>query len=347
VAYANAVEKVPDTKIVVVEKRWPLFVRLSLYTFRLLRASSGADVLYVQNAVAVGLPAVIVSYLRHIPMIVTFDSDEAWERALQLRQTTKKLEDFLLAPECSPYIKLLMNLQGFVLRHAHIVTTPSAYLAQEIIRIYHIPQERTFVNYDAPEKSIELPFRIQITKHQIATTGRLSAWKGVDGIIRAVKILKKDFPDVKLLIAGDGPEESNLKKLAATLEISDHIVFLGQVTRAQTWHVRKTSEVYVLNSSAAGVPRSILTNFAAKIPTIATSTPGIDEVIYHEKTGLPVPVGDDQALADAIGRLFTNPDLAQKIVAGGEKILNEKFSWDTHLKNLLTLFESVRTKPRH
>ncbi len=347
VAYASTSEKIAGTKLVTVSKRRPLPIRLLKFTYVLYKAARGADVIYVQNAVAAGLPAVIVKLLTGVPVVIKFVGDEAWERASQLRQTTKQLEDFLASPEGSLRIRLIMRLQGFVLRHADIVTTPSAYLSEAIIRTYRVPRERTIVNYNAAEKTEVLPFVGKAVPHQLVTTARLVEWKGVDGIIRATALLKKEFPDVRLLIAGDGPEEEGLKKLAAGLGLEKHVTFLGRVSRAETWHIRKTSQVYVLNSTYEGLPHTALTSFAAEIPMVATDIPGTNEAVYDGVSGLLVPPGDDEALTRAITRLFNDSALCTRIVAGGKKILAEKFSWQAHIDTLLSVLESIRANPRH
>lgn len=347
VAYASTSEKIPGTTLITVSKRRRLPVRLLKYTYVLWRAAGGADVIYVQNAVAAGLPAVVVGKLRRVPVVLKFVGDEAWERATQLKYTTKQLEEFLAAPEGGIRIRLVMLLQGLVLRRAQAVTTPSAYLADAIIRAYRVKKEKVFVNYNAAEKTDILPFDAHSVPHQIVTTARLVEWKGVAGIIRATAILVKQFPDVRLLVAGDGPEEKNLKALVAQLGVAERVVFLGRVSRAETWHIRKTSQVYVLNSTYEGLPHTVLTSFAAGIPVVATNVPGTNEAVYQEETGLLVKPGDDAGLANAIARLFSYPMLCERVVAGGQKILTEKFSWGSHLKVLLELLESVRANPRH
>lgn len=345
VAYASTSENIPGTKLITVSKRRALPLRLLKFTQVLCKAAKGADVLYVQNAVAAGLPAVIVKWLTGTPIVIKFVGDEAWERATQLRETIKPLEDFLATPEGSLRIRLIMKLQGFVLRHANIVTTPSAYLTEAVIHTYRVPRERTIVNYNAAEKTEILSLTAQPIPHQIVTTARLVEWKGVDGIIRATARLIQEFPDVHLLIAGDGPEEKSLKKLSQELDVQEHVTFLGRVSRAETWHIRKTSQVYVLNSTYEGLPHTALTSFAAEIPMVATNIPGTNEAVYDGESGLLVPLGDDSALAEALARLFNDPALCAHLVAGGKKILAEKFSWDAHLATLLTILESVRAKP--
>ena len=103
----------------------------------------------------------------------------------------------------------------------------------------------------------------------------------------------------------------------------------------------------MLNSTYEGLPHTALTSFAAGIPIVATNIPGTDEAVYDEKSGLLVPAGDDAALARAIERLFEDAPLRAQLIAGGKQILEEKFSWSTHLATLLSLCESVRFKPHH
>lgn len=337
VAYATTSEKIPGTHLITISKLRPLPIRLLKFTWELFKASRTADVLYVQNAVAAGLPAAIVRLITNKRVVLKFVGDEAWERATQLKQTTQQLEDFLAEPKCSLKIRFIMALQGWVLRHVSIVTTPSAYLTEAIIRTYQVPRERTLVNYNAAEKTETAPFVAQSIPHQIAATARLTEWKGIDGIIRATALLSKQYPDVRLVIAGDGPEEPSLKELARTLNISERIDFRGRVSRAETWHIRKSSSVYVLNSTYEGLPHTALTSFAAEIPMVATNIPGTNEAVYHELTGLLVKPKDDKGLAEAIARLFENPDLGMRLVVGGKKILAEKFSWESHITTLLSI----------
>jgi len=209
-------------------------VRLPKFFWTLLRAARGADIIYVQNAVAAGLPAVIVGKLLHIPVILKFVGDESWERAAQLRQTTKHLEEFLASHDGSFKISTLRRVQRFALRHASAVTTPSAYLADTLAHFYGVPRERLVVNYNAAEKPEVTPFEKAVVPHQLAATARLVEWKGVDGIIRAVALLVKKFPDIQLLIAGDGPERAHLQALIEQLGLAHKITILGYVQRGGT-----------------------------------------------------------------------------------------------------------------
>lgn len=347
VAYTDSYEAFPSTKLVPVSKRRPLFIRLVKYFLSVWKASKEADLIYVQNAMASGLPVALVSIFRGIPFILKFVGDEAWERATQHRLTNKPLEEFLKNPDGNFKIKMMMMIQGFVLRRASVVTTPSVYLGEEIQKIYNINPKKVFVNYNAAEESEILPFSIERQRYQIVTTARLVKWKGIDGIIRAVSILKNKFPEIKLVVAGDGPEMENLKELVQKLGLESNVIMLGNISRAETWKLRKNSEVYVLNSTYEGLPHTVLTSFAAEIPIVATNISGTNETIYHEKTGLLVEPGNDKKLAAAILRLLTDKELSQRLVQNGVRLLKEKFSWQAHIQTLKEFFQSVTSKPSH
>lgn len=347
VAYASTAEPIPGVALHTVSKNRPLPLRLLKYFFVLLREAKQADLIYVQNAAASGLPAVLVGGLLRKPVVIKFVGDEAWERASLARKTTLRLEEFLERPEGGFHIRLLMTLQGFVLRRATRVSTPSAYLRDAIVRTYGVMPERAVVNYNAAEETEVPPFEAVRVPHQIFTSARLVAWKGVDGIIRALALLRTRVPDARLVIAGDGPEEPRLRELVATMGLEDSVTFLGRVSRTETWHLRKASEVYVLNSTYEGLPHTVLTSFAAGIPTIATDIPGTNEAVYDGVSGLLVPSADDAALADALERLLGDTALQQQLQEGGTKLLAQKFSWEAHIHSLTELFSSLtRTSQR-
>ncbi len=342
VAFASTALPTPYARLLTVSKKRPLPIRLLKFTLVLWNASKGVDVIYAQNAVAAGLPSVIVGRLRRIPVVIKFVGDESWEKATQQKLTTKQLEEFLLKPDRIPfYISLIKHIQGLTLRHADMVTTPSQYLRDAIVRAYGIRPNRALVNYNATENAEILPIKGEKRKHQIVATARLVEWKGIDGIIRAVVLLKDRYPLINLLVAGDGPDEEKLKTLVGKLGVEAHITFLGRVSRAETWHIRKTSEVYVLNSTYEGLPHTVLTSFSAGIPTVATNIPGTNEAVIHEKTGLLVPVGDVSALAEMIARLFEDEALCTRLVQNAEQIIIEKFSWESHLNLLLKIFKDL------
>src|SRR3989304_5326663 len=83
------------------------------YTKALCERLSKTHVIYVQNAMAAGLPVALVHMITGVPFVLKFVGDEAWERASQHRRTTKNLEEFMKKPDGGIKTHLMMMIQGF------------------------------------------------------------------------------------------------------------------------------------------------------------------------------------------------------------------------------------------
>jgi glycosyltransferase involved in cell wall biosynthesis len=343
-------EQIEGVELIFVDKFKPLFYRLFKFFLAVLKHSKDVDIIYVQNALAAGLPAMLAGKLRKKPVVLKFVGDEAWERAYGARKTKKNLVDFMQNPDGGLKSLLFRKIQKFVLKRIAILTTPSKYLGEEIIKAYALDRSSYITNYNASKqkndykKEDEL-FAAKKKKHQLLTTARLVSWKGIDGIIEAISILKNKIPDLKLVVAGDGPETDNLKKKAKELQADKIVDFIGRVSQNQTRHLRRESEIYILNSIYEGLPHTVLSSFSAEIPVIATNIPGTDEAVVDGKTGLLVPPNNPRKLAEAIEKIIDNEELQKKLIAGAEKFLRERFSWETHIRTLLEIFQSVLLKP--
>ena len=257
----------------VINKNAPLPLRLWHFYRKLHELAADVDVIYAQGAVAAGLPAALAARRRRKPLIIKMVGDEAWERARASGQTTLSLPDFNVNRAPGVYPKILRSIQFFVLRKADIVTTPSRYLAELFKRAYALNNQPVLVNYN-PTTLIDVS-GTQRTPHSIAVVNRLTRWKHVDEIIKAVALLKKRFPDVTLTIAGDGPLREQLETLAEKRNLTDSVTFLGDVPKTEVEKLLTTSSVYVLNSSYEGLPFTVLEAFAAKILVVATNIQGI------------------------------------------------------------------------
>ncbi len=341
VTYADEAQVIEGTKLVLVAKSQGIFSRLTQFFFALLREGRKAQVIYVQNAVAAGLPAVLAGMLLKKPVVLKFVGDEAWERAAQAGKTKKDLANFLASPEGGYKTSLFISIQRFVLNHATAVVPPSQFLGEMITTYYGVPQEKVSVNYNAFEGA---PVSGELSRkpHQILSVGRLVSWKHVDGIMRALKIVKNAYPDATLVVAGRGPEEASLAKLAQELGLSDAVEFKGALAREEVSTLEAQSGLMILNSTYEGLPHIALEAFAARTPLIATDIPGTREAVQHEKNGLLVPAGDDATLAVAIERVFADEALRLQLITGGQESLRATFSWEQHLQTLLAIMASVK-----
>ncbi|MEK7154353.1 MAG: glycosyltransferase family 4 protein [Patescibacteria group bacterium] len=343
IAFAENPVTIKDVDLVTVNKGLPLPLRQVLFFKKIITLGKKADLIYVQNAMAAGVPSVMAAKLLHKPVILKFVGDGAWEKAFGKGETKKFLDDFLKNPDAGFKSKLRIWIQKKVLSNADRVIVPSEYLKNVLLTYYHLRENKVITIYNAADSEQEgsIPRTLELHNHQVLAVSRLVSWKGIDKVIEAIKILGKDYPDIKLVVAGDGPEMSNLKKLASDLLIAERVKFLGNVSRKETANLRRQSEVFVLNSVYEGLPHSVLSSFSAGIPVIATNIPGTNEAVYDGKTGLSIPPNDPQALVKAIKRIFEDKKLVAFFVANAKVLLREKFSWEAHIDKLLDAFRSL------
>jgi len=165
--------------------------------------------------------------------------------------------------------------------------------------------------------------------------GRLTAWKGVDALLHALQAV----PDVRLLVAGDGPEEARLRALAGSQEVSARVTFLGRVDRARLALYFRAADYTALYSGYEGLSHVLLESLLAGTPVIASDKGGNPEVVRHDVNGLLVPYADPDALAGAIRTAFAG-DMRARLAAGTGQGM-ERFVWGRLVEQTTALLEAV------
>jgi len=132
----------------------------------------------------------------------------------------------------------------------------------------------------------------------ILAAGRLSAEKGFDVLIQAMRRVRDDFPGVRLVIAGDGAQRSELAALVAVNGLVDNVLLPGYIPDVR--EIMNSFRLYVLSSYREGLPAVILEAMAEGLPIVATAVGAIPEILGHGRCGRLVPPGDVQALGRSI-----------------------------------------------
>lgn len=141
----------------------------------------------------------------------------------------------------------------------------------------------------------------------ILNVGELRKNKNQCMAIRAIKRLVPEYPEIKLLIAGNGPEEQNLKKYAMECEVQDHVVFLGYVTNLQDY--QKATDMLVACSWREGLGLNILESLLSGNPVVATKNRGHVDTVENGNTGFLVDCNDDKSMASRIKEIIENREL--------------------------------------
>ena len=154
----------------------------------------------------------------------------------------------------------------------------------------------------------------------IISTGRLKRQKNFPLLINAFALFSKDFPDYQLNIYGNGDLLDELRSLAKKQHVSEKVRFYEFVD--DIWPIMAKASMFVMSSDYEGISNSMLEAMAIGIPTICTDCPvgGARLMIENGVNGLLVPVGDVDALANAMKRIAEDKRLALSLGNNGKKI---------------------------
>lgn len=195
-------------------------------------------------------------------------------------------------------------------------------------RLRHLPNFAADLAGAAPAA---LP--VQPGARILLAMGRLHTNKDFPTLLRAMARLPGD---VHLALAGEGPDRAALEAQARELGLGTRLIFLGW--RQDIGALLAASTMLVVPSRIEPLGNVVLEGFAATRPVVAAAADGPRELIEHGRTGLLVPIGDDAALAAAIGTLLADPARATAIGAAGRAAFEAEHAappvlaaWDSFL----------------
>lgn len=206
-------------------------------------------------------------------------------------------------------------LRGLTYRHADAVVVQTEGIARWF-RSRLRRHARVIVIPNPVMPAIETKLAALPPQPFILGAGRLVHQKGFDLLIRAFGLIAAGTPQLRLVIAGNGPEEPQLRQLVADLGLASRVLFLGAVENLPA--VMRSAEAFVLSSRYEGFPNVLLEALASGLPIVSTDCPsGPREILHDGEFGLLVPCEDPQALADALRGVATDAGLRQRLSQAG------------------------------
>jgi glycosyltransferase involved in cell wall biosynthesis len=190
-----------------------------------------------------------------------------------------------------------------------------------------------------PGRDVRRELGIAADAPVVGSVGTLRAEKRFDVFLRAVAQLVARFPDLRVLVVGEGRERGRLEALAAQLPIADAALFLG--ARSDVPDVLQAIDVAVNCSDFEGSPLSVLEYMEAARPVVATRVGGVPDLIDDGVHGLLVPRRDPAALAAAVEALLTNPERRLTMGAAGRERRRAQFDLDKTVARVEELYERL------
>lgn len=173
----------------------------------------------------------------------------------------------------------------------------------------------------------------------IGMAGPLEIVKGAAFFLRACHRVVEAGHDIRIVIAGSGPEERSLRKLAASLQLSKRLTFVdGGVAMAG---YLEAIDIYCLPSLQQGLGVVMLEAMALGRPVIASGVGGVMSVIEDNVHGLIVPPSDSRSLGDRIIELLQDREKARRIAATGQQMVRDRFNENRMLDEVLQIYREV------
>lgn len=234
-----------------------------------------------------------------------------------------------LAVALESYFAALMGYHGMI----DVIVTPSRFTRAKMIEFGQDPARiRVIPNF------LDLAGMTPAEgKGYAITSGRLSAEKGIGVLLEALRRL----PDLRVLIAGDGPCRRDLEAMAVKLGLAN-AEFLGYVPRDRLVELVGGAAFVVIPSVCPeNFPYSVLEAFALGKPVIGSRIGGIPELVRPGVTGLLAEPGDPASLAEAIERLRADPSLGRTLGGAGRKLVETELSPAVHYARISDLYQSL------
>lgn len=222
------------------------------------------------------------------------------------------------------------------------VVAVSRAIHERIVNVAGIPRERIKVIHNGLDLSV-MP-RPSFTEKDapaawrcpvIGTLGHLSQKKGQRVFLQAVKILIARGLDAEFVVLGDGPDRLALRTLADELNVTKRVTFTPHTVSGQLGQL----DVLVEPSLQEGLGMSVMMAMATGVPVVATGVGGLYDLIEDGATGVMVPAGDAEALADAIWRLLKNGAERREMAKQARDSIEREFSAELVAKRLLDYYQ--------
>ena len=237
------------------------------------------------------------------------------------------------------------------MRRANAITAVSKFQARELGKDLSLPEAAIHVipNPISPallQQALKQP-RVEPAKPVVLYTGRIELNKGSLELLRSIDRVASQFPDVEYVVAGGRHNSIDDRSLDGALGRNgtrEHVRLLGHVPWQQLADCYRRASVFVMPSYYETFGISVIEAMAFGLPVVATSVGGLPEVVEDGVTGILVPPGNSEALADAIIRLLRDPDLRQRMGWAGQERVRAEFTVDQVVAQTLAVYESVVRK---
>lgn len=241
-------------------------------------------------------------------------------------------------------------------RYCDRIVSVTDKLRDELVRLYSVPEEKVFVinngaNTDLfkplDRKQVKAELGLEDSKKYVCFVGHLAGWQGVEFLIYASPLILKKCPDVRFLVVGDGVMKDKLLEITSELGLSDKFVFTGRVPYESVPLYINAADICVapfIEERNSKIGLSALKTYeylACGKPIVASSIPGVKDLIESSGGGISVTPENPEELAAAVVRLVSDENTRTLMGERGRKYVLENHSWNGVARKILDICNDI------
>lgn len=173
----------------------------------------------------------------------------------------------------------------------------------------------------------------------VGNVGYLVPHKDHFNLLEAASRVRREIPELWVVIVGSGPLKEEIKARARELGMADRLVLTG--FRNDVPQLIKMFDLFALSSSEEGICSTLFEVMACEKPIVCTNAAGVKEAVVDGRTGLVVPRRNSDALAEGILTLYNDPVLARKYARAGHQRVLKHFTVDDLTEQTLAVYRNV------
>lgn len=233
------------------------------------------------------------------------------------------------------------------------VTANCSTTKEYLIRRFRVPRDRITVIHSTARvspppsseeiDSVRAEFGLTPNQPVLVCVARLSDEKGHSVLLRAMPVIRAEFPEVRLIIVGKGHLRHQLEELSASLGLTECVKFAGY--RREPSAIIAAATVAVLPSFHEAFPLANIECLRLGVPVVCTNVDGVPELIRDGETGILAPPGDVEALARGVCRLLRETDLAAELGRKGRAFALQEFEPSRMCSDFESYFARVLGRP--
>lgn len=202
-----------------------------------------------------------------------------------------------------PELSNIAKISLWILNKCDLITVTGSYTSKCLVKL-NVDENKIFILPHVLDENFK--FKDVNKEYDIIYVARLAPVKHVEILIKSIKVVKKQYPSIKVAIVGSGECRIKLEKLAQSLNLSENIVFVGY--QSDVWNWYNKGKLSVLTSEREGFPYSVVEALSCGLPVISSNCGDVCDVIKDGYNGyIIVNYEDYNSFANKIIEILENP----------------------------------------